>query len=44
MGSVTARVGQTLSVGDERAGTIVAAGENAKALEDRRVGMFGGVI
>jgi NADPH2:quinone reductase len=42
LGSVEARIGQSLPVGIEGAGTVVAAGAGAKALEGRRVGTFGG--
>lgn len=42
MGGVRARVGQSLPVGNEGAGTVVAAGEAAQALVGRRVGMMGG--
>ena len=41
-GGVRARLGQSLAVGNEGAGTVIAAGENAKALEGKRVGMLGG--
>ncbi|NJR77347.1 zinc-binding dehydrogenase [Sphingomonas corticis] len=41
-GGVRARLGQSLPVGNEGAGTVVAAGENARALEGKRVGMLGG--
>ena len=40
--AVAARVGQPLAVGNEGAGTVIAAGEKVKALEGRRVGMLGG--
>jgi len=40
--AVAARVGQSLPVGNEGAGTVVAAGASAKALEGRKVGAFGG--
>lgn len=36
------RVGQSLAVGSEGAGTVVAAGRNATELEGKRVGMAGG--
>ncbi len=42
--SVAARLGQSLAVGNEGAGVVVAAGEQAKALEGRRVGMLGGAM
>ena len=42
LAGVKARIGQSLPVGNEGAGTVVAAGRNAKALEGRLVGMVGG--
>lgn len=42
LASVAARIGQSLPIGIEGAGTVVAAGANAKALIGRRVGSFGG--
>jgi len=42
--AVEARLGQSLTVGNEGAGTVVAAGRNAAALLGRRVGMFGGAM
>jgi NADPH:quinone reductase-like Zn-dependent oxidoreductase len=44
LASLKARLGQSLAVGNEGAGTIVAAGEDAKALEGKRVGMLGGAM
>jgi len=44
MGAVRARVGQSLPVGNEGAGTVIEAGEGAKALIGRRVGMLGGAM
>ena len=44
MGGVRARIGQSLPVGNEGAGTVVAAGEEAKALIGRKVGMMGGAM
>lgn len=41
-GGVKARLGQSLAVGNEGAGTVVAAGDKVKALEGKRVGMLGG--
>jgi NADPH:quinone reductase-like Zn-dependent oxidoreductase len=38
------RVGQSLPVGNEGAGTVVAAGANAKALEGKKVAMLGGAM
>lgn len=42
LGGVKARLGQSLPVGNEGAGTVVAAGPGAEALEGKRVGMLGG--
>ncbi|MPS70139.1 zinc-binding dehydrogenase [Novosphingobium aerophilum] len=42
LAGVAARLGQSMPVGNEGAGTVVAAGRNAAALEGRRVGMIGG--
>lgn len=42
LASVRARLGQSLAVGNEGAGTVIAAGESVKALEGKRVGMLGG--
>jgi NADPH:quinone reductase-like Zn-dependent oxidoreductase len=39
-----ARVGQSLPVGNEGAGTVIAAGTDAAALQGRRVGMIGGAM
>lgn len=44
MGAVAARLGQSLPVGNEGAGTVVAAGETAQALLGKRVGMLGGAM
>lgn len=44
MASVRARLGQSLPVGNEGAGTVIAAGSGAAALEGRRVGMLGGAM
>lgn len=41
---VRARIGQSLPVGNEGAGTVVDAGEEAKALIGRKVGMMGGAM
>lgn len=41
-GSVRPRLGQSLAVGNEGAGTVVAAGAGAESLMGRRVGMMGG--
>jgi len=42
LASVAARAGQSMPVGIEGAGTVVAAGANAKAFEGKRVGTFSG--
>ena len=42
MGGLKARVGQSLPVGNEGAGVVVAAGKDAKSLEGERVSMLGG--
>ena len=42
MPGLAARLGEKLTVGNEGAGTVVAAGANAKALEGKRVGIYGG--
>lgn len=42
MGSVAGRMGQSMAIGNEAAGTVVAAGKNAKALEGKLVGAIGG--
>lgn len=42
MGGLRARIGQSLAVGNEGAGTVIAAGESAKALEGRRVSLTSG--
>jgi NADPH:quinone reductase len=44
LASVSARIGQSLPVGNEGAGTVVAAGEGAEALLGKRVGMLGGAM
>lgn len=44
LGGVRARLGQSLPVGNEGAGTVVAAGKGAEALEGRKVGMLGGAM
>jgi NADPH:quinone reductase-like Zn-dependent oxidoreductase len=44
MPSVRARLGQSLPVGNEGAGTVIAAGEGAEALLGKRVGMMGGAM
>lgn len=44
MGGVRARLNQSLPVGNEGAGTVIAAGEQARALEGKLVGMLGGAM
>ncbi len=44
MGMLKARLGQSLPVGNEGAGEVIAAGENAQALLGKRVGMLGGAM
>lgn len=44
LASVQGRLGQSMAVGNEGAGTVVAAGRNAAALEGKRVGMIGGAM
>ena len=44
MGMLKARLDQSLPVGNEGAGTVVAAGANAQALMGRKVGMLGGAM
>jgi len=39
---IRGRLGQSLTVGNEGAGTVIASGENSKSLQNRRVGMLGG--
>lgn len=42
MGGIRSRLGQSLTVGNEGAGTVVAAGPDAQHLIGKRVGMLGG--
>ncbi|KTF67955.1 zinc-binding dehydrogenase [Sphingomonas sp. HT-1] len=44
LGSMKARLGQSLAVGNEGAGTVVAAGADAQGLLGKRVGMAGGAM
>jgi NADPH2:quinone reductase len=44
LASVQARLGQALPVGNEGAGTVIAAGDNAKALIGQRVALLGGAM
>lgn len=41
---IKARLGQSLPVGNEGAGTVIEAGDNAKGLIGKRVGMLGGAM
>ena len=43
-GGVRARIGQSLPVGNEGGGTVIDAGENARELIGRKVGMLGGAM
>lgn len=42
LAGVRGRLGQSLPIGNEGAGTVVAAGRNATELQGKRVGMIGG--
>ncbi len=44
MGGLRARIGQSLPVGNEGAGTVVAAGAQGQELVGRKVGMIGGAM
>lgn len=44
LAGVQARLGQSLAIGNEGAGTVIAAGSNAKALEGKDVAMIGGAM
>lgn len=44
MGGVRARLGQSLAVGNEGAGTVIASGPEAQSLLGRTVGMMGGAM
>ncbi|MBC8641339.1 NADH oxidase [Caballeronia sp. EK] len=44
LASIAGRIGKSLPVGNEGAGTVIAAGRNATLLQGRRVGMFGGAM
>lgn len=44
LGAFKARLGQSMAVGNEGAGTVVAAGSHAASLEGKRVGMVGGAM
>lgn len=42
--SVKGRLGQSLPIGNEGAGTVIAVGSDAVALQGKRVGMIGGAM
>ncbi len=42
LAGIDARIGQSLAVGNEGAGIVIAAGPAARSLEGKRVGMLGG--
>lgn len=44
LAGVRGRLGQSLPIGNEGAGTVIAAGRNATDLEGKRVGMIGGAM
>ncbi|AUW58729.1 NADH oxidase [Sphingobium sp. SCG-1] len=44
LAAIRGRIGQSLPIGNEGAGTVVATGRNARELEGKRVGMVGGSI
>lgn len=44
LAAIAGRIDQSLPVGNEGAGTVVAAGKNAAALLGKRVGMYGGAM
>lgn len=44
LAAVRPRIGQSLAIGKEGAGTVIAAGDKVKALEGKRVGMIGGTM
>ncbi|HEX8388237.1 MAG TPA: zinc-binding dehydrogenase [Sphingomonas sp.] len=44
MGMMKARLDQSLPVGNEGAGTVIAAGDNVQHLMGKRVGMLGGAM
>jgi NADPH:quinone reductase-like Zn-dependent oxidoreductase len=44
LAGVRGRLGQSLPVGNEAAGTVIATGVNARHLEGKRVGMIGGAM
>jgi NADPH:quinone reductase-like Zn-dependent oxidoreductase len=44
LSTVRGRLGQSIPVGNEGAGTVIAAGRNVTALEGKRVGMVGGAM
>jgi NADPH:quinone reductase-like Zn-dependent oxidoreductase len=44
LAAMQGRIGESLTVGNEGAGTVVVAGSNVKALEGRRVATFAGTM
>ncbi len=44
LAAIQSRVGQSLPVGNEGSGTVIAAGDGATAMIGRRVGMLGGAM
>ncbi len=44
LAGVAGRLGQSMAVGNEGAGTVVAAGRDVASLEGKRVGMIGGAM
>jgi NADPH:quinone reductase-like Zn-dependent oxidoreductase len=44
LAGIRGRLGQSLPIGNEGAGTVVAAGRNVTELEGKRVGMIGGAM
>jgi len=44
LGAFKARLGESMAVGNEGAGIVVAAGRNVANLEGKRVGMVGGAM
>jgi NADPH:quinone reductase-like Zn-dependent oxidoreductase len=44
LASVSGRLGQSMPLGNEGAGTVIAAGRDAAHLEGKRVGMLGGAM
>jgi NADPH2:quinone reductase len=44
LAAIASRLGQSLAVGNEGSGTVIAAGDNAKEMVGKRVGMLGGAM